>query len=66
MWSQGCEQKPFSQDLTIKSIAKLPTSFGLKVSPPFSVNKESFSLKPDQEEVVHVDFDPSQRVERHS
>ena len=66
MWISGCTQNTFSQDLTIKSVSNLPTSFALKVSAPFSVNKDSFSLKPGQEEVVRVDFDPSQRVERHS
>lgn len=66
MYSPGTLPTIMTRNLVVRSVAKLPTSFNLKVTPPFSINRDSFSLKPNQEETLRVDFDPSLKIEKHS
>jgi len=63
-WQQGADFHLISKDLEITNVSQLPTSFTIKVQPPFSVSRDSFSLIPGRSCSLRVDFDPSLKADR--
>lgn len=64
MWDKLTPIAPMSQQLSISNVSLLDVSFFLKVQPPFSVNTESLSLRPQERAEVLVEFDPGFKVDR--
>ena len=63
-WQRGVPSSLISRNLEISNISQLPTNFNVKVTAPFSINKDSFSLIPGRSAVLKIDFDPSLKADR--
>ena len=65
-WVKNVPFMAISKNLEITCASILATNFTLKVSPPFSINKEHFMLSFGESAFVKVDFDPGQKADRTS
>ena len=63
-WAKNVPLMPISKTLDITCNSELPTRFLLKYAPPFSINKEEFSLLPGKSASVRVEFDPGLKTDR--
>ena len=63
-WAKNVPLMPISKNLEITCGCELPTRFLLKVAPPFSINKEEFSLLPGKNANLRIDFDPGLKTDK--
>ena len=66
IWQKGVSIEPLSKELEITCVALLPANFLLKCAPPFSINREKFSLEPGKSESLRIDFDPGHKYDKTS
>ena len=66
IWQKSVPIEPLSKDISITCGALLPANFLLKCTPPFSINRERFSLEPNQSESLRIDFDPGHKYDKTS
>ncbi len=63
-WAKNVPLMPISKTLDITCNSELPTRFLLKYAPPFSINKEEFSLLPGKSASVRIEFDPGLKIDK--
>lgn len=63
-WAKNVPLMPISKTLDITCNSELPTRFLLKYAPPFSINKEEFSLLPGKSASVRIEFDPGLKTDK--
>eukprot|EP00232_Nephroselmis_pyriformis_P008175 CAMPEP_0182895474 /NCGR_PEP_ID=MMETSP0034_2-20130328/25702_1 /TAXON_ID=156128 /ORGANISM="Nephroselmis pyriformis, Strain CCMP717" /LENGTH=2117 /DNA_ID=CAMNT_0025029307 /DNA_START=132 /DNA_END=6482 /DNA_ORIENTATION=- len=57
---------PMKHPLTIRNVSKLPLTFQLKATMPFSVDRPDWTLEPTEKTTVWVFFDPGWKHDRQS
>ena len=65
-WTEDSVLELMEQTVTLKNTSELPLTMTLRTQSPFTVDKESLTLKPGCEEEIIVDFDPGFRTDRES
>eukprot|EP01084_Bolivina_argentea_P248539 415761_1 len=56
--------KPLTKQLKLKNVSLLPLVFMIKCAIPFSVDRLEYTLNPNQETTLNVQFDPGMKTDR--
>ncbi|EFJ42226.1 hypothetical protein VOLCADRAFT_67248 [Volvox carteri f. nagariensis] len=59
VYKKGMPVETQTRPLTIKNISPLPLTFALRPSPPFAVDRSSWTLEVEESGTVNVTFDPN-------